>query len=331
MRRLVPVLAAAALLTSPALAQDNGRGAGPGAAAHASGEARGGKPGREGHPANGDGPPAAAAAHENGGKARGDAGRGPGAGAGTADARAQAGPPDEVHPAARAGGNADRPVVAGKGPGDRHAAPGRGKADVVRVASFAAIPPRGIIAGCPPGLARKSPRCVPPGQVRSPNRGFERPDFWGLRLDEGRYGYDSGYLVRLRPDGGVGGYVPLLGGALAIGNLWPSSYQPVALPRYYESYFGLGGYDAYRFVDNVIYRVDPETAAITSIAALLTGDEFAVGSPMPAGYDVYNVPYPHRAKYYDRPDALYRYSDGYVYQIDPQTRLIAAAIELLAT
>ena len=65
--------------------------------------------------------------------------------------------------------------------------------------------------------------------------------------------------------------------------------------------------------------------------ALLTGDNFAVGRPMPVGYDVYNVPYPYRAQYYDTPDAAYRYSDGYVYQIDPETRLIAAAIELLAS
>ena len=123
----------------------------------------------------------------------------------------------------------------------------------------------------------------------------------------------------------------LLGGALAIGNVWPTYYRPVAVPTYYESYYGLGPYNGYRYADNVIYRVDPETAAITSIAALLTGDNFVVGTPMPIGYDVYNVPYPYRAQYYDRPDALYRYSDGYIYQLDPETRLIAAAIELIAT
>jgi hypothetical protein len=204
--------------------------------------------------------------------------------------------------------------------------------DVVRVASFGAIPARGLVAGCPPGLAKKNPPCVPPGQVRSPFRGYDRPDFWGLPwLGAGRYLYDDGYLVRLGTDGRIGGYIPLLGGALAIGNPWPTFYQPVALPVYYESYYGLGPYNSYRYADNVIYRVDPETAAITSIAALLTGDDFVVGRPMPIGYDVYNVPYPYRSQYYDRPDALYRYSDGYVYQIDPETRLIAAAIELLAS
>ena len=203
--------------------------------------------------------------------------------------------------------------------------------EVVRVREFAAIPGRGVVAGCPPGLAKKNPPCVPPGQVRSAFRGYDRPDFWGLRLDDGRYRYDDGYLVRLNPDGRIGGYIPLLGGALGIGHLWPTYYQPVALPTYYESYYGLGPYDSYRYADNVIYQVDPETAAITSIAALLTGDQFVVGQPMPLGYDVYNVPYAYRDQYYDRPDAYYRYSDGYVYQVDPETRLIAAAIELLAS
>jgi hypothetical protein len=63
--------------------------------------------------------------------------------------------------------------------------------------------------------------------------------------------------------------------------------------------------------------------------ALLTGDDFEVGRRVPTGYNVYNVPYQYREQYYDRPDAQYRYSDGYVYQIDPKTRLIAAAIELI--
>ena len=50
---------------------------------------------------------------------------------------------------------------------------------------------------------------------------------------------------------------------------------------------------------------------------------------MPRGYDVYNVPYTYRDRYYDTPDNMYRYSDGYVYRVDPETRLVAAAIELL--
>src|SRR5690606_36532495 len=206
--------------------------------------------------------------------------------------------------------------------------------DVLRVRDIASIPRLGLIEGCPPGLAKKNPLCVPPGQARTSTRGlfglFDRPDFWGLtRLGDGRYFYDDGSLVRYGPSGGVLGYVPLLGGALSVGNAWPSYYEPVALPGYYESYYGLGPYDSYRYANNVVYRVDPETSAITSIAALLTGDRFAVGQPMPPGYDVYNVPYGYRDRYVDGPGGYYRYSDGYIYQVDPETRLIASVIELL--
>jgi patatin-like phospholipase/acyl hydrolase len=41
------------------------------------------------------------------------------------------------------------------------------------------------------------------------------------------------------------------------------------------------------------------------------------------------VPYSYRDRYVDGPDAYYRYSDGYVYQVDPTTQLIQAAIQLL--
>jgi hypothetical protein len=224
----------------------------------------------------------------------------------------------------------DRTVVSDRRSGNRDR-----DGNIVRVGDFGSIGQRGLISGCPPGLAKKNPPCVPPGQVRGGERslfGWDRPDFWGLSgLGGGRYFYDDGYLVRLGPDGRIGGYVPLLGGALSVGNAWPSYYEPFEMPGYYEQYYGLGEYDSYRYADDVIYRVDPETSAITSIVALLTGDQFAVGQPMPRGYDVYNVPYDYRGQYLDGPDANYRYADGYVYQVDPKTQLIAAAIQLLAS
>jgi hypothetical protein len=228
----------------------------------------------------------------------------------------------------RGRGNDNRAVVIDRRDGNR-------AVDVVRVRDFARLAPRGVIEGCPPGLAKKNPPCVPPGQARNAARspfGWDRPDFWGLSgLGGGRYFYDDGYLVKLGSDGRVGGYVPLLGGALAVGNAWPDHYQPFALPGYYERYYGLGPSNSYRYADDVIYRVDPQTAALTSVAALLTGDDFAIGQPMPLGYDVYNVPWDYRDRYADGPDASYRYADGYIYQVDPETRLIAAAIELLAS
>jgi hypothetical protein len=192
----------------------------------------------------------------------------------------------------------------------------------------------GLINGCPPGLADKSNGCRPPGLARQDDAAWRnslfRPEWWGLSgLGDGRYGYGDGYLYRLGSNGGIASFIPLLGGALGIGNTWPSYYQPVPLPRYYQDYYGLGPPDGYRYADNVIYGVDPGTSAITSIEALLTGDNFTVGQQLPLGYDAYNVPYGYRDRYADTPDAMYRYSDGYIYQVDPTTRLISAAIELL--
>ncbi len=135
-------------------------------------------------------------------------------------------------------------------------------------------------------------------------------------------------MLSYRGDG-LAGYLPLLGGALGIGNVWPSNYAAAPLPDYYSSYYGLNDPSGYRFADNVIYRVDPETAAIASVAALLTGDDIAIGQPLPVGYDVYNVPYAYRNQYADGPGARYRYSDGYIYEVDPETALVVAAIDLV--
>lgn len=185
-----------------------------------------------------------------------------------------------------------------------------------------------LIDGCPPGLAKKRNGCLPPGQARQRYRSYD-PGFFGLfGADRGNYFYDGGYLLRYRGDG-LAGYIPLLGGALGLGEVWPSYYEPQPLPNYYRDYYGLGDQRGYRYADNVIYRVEPESAAILGVAALLTGDDIRIGQPMPRGYDVYNVPYSYRDRYYDRPDRRYRYADGYVYEIDTETALVLSAIQLL--
>lgn len=182
--------------------------------------------------------------------------------------------------------------------------------------------------GCPPGLAKKYNGCTPPGLARKADRSWQRTDWYG---DWGNgYRYSDGYMLRTGSGGSsILSYIPLLAGALAIGNVWPGSYESAALPDYYDSYYDLGGASDYRYYDDTIYRVDSGSSEIESIAALLTGNQFTVGEPMPVGYDVYNVPYDYRDQYYDTPEANYRYSDGYIYQLDPTTQLVQAAIELL--
>ncbi len=188
---------------------------------------------------------------------------------------------------------------------------------------------RGLVNGCPPGLAKKNNGCLPPGQAKKSNYDRYDRNWWGLRglNDTSGYRYIDGNLVRLSANGSVLSYYPLLGGALSIGNPWPSGWQSTPLTSNYADYYGLD--NDYRYYDGAIYNVDPGTSTIQRIAALLTGDTFNVGQRMPSGYDAYNVPYQYRNQYADRPDANYRYSDGYVYQTDPTTQLIVAAIQLL--
>ena len=357
MRCIVMSVAALALVAGTAHAQGHGQGRGNDAnrgnsasATQAGGSGQGRGQGQAANPGRGadgssmaDSMRGAGNPGQRGNAAQGNSGNRDGQGNRAQAARsAEKGVPDNRgrgnsanagrgDDAARRG--APAPAAANRGASQRDI--GR---DIVRIRNpreLASFSPRGPIEGCPPGLAKKNPPCIPPGLVRNGSTwrsAFDRPDWWGLsRLGSGRYAYDDGYLLRFSPDGRIGSFIPLLGGALARGNPWPSFYEPVALPDYYVDFYGLGPVDSYRFADNVVYRVDPQTEAITSIAALLTGDDFTIGRPMPAGYDVYNVPWSYRDQYFDRPDARYRYSDGYIYQVDPQSQLIAAAIELIAS
>ena len=205
---------------------------------------------------------------------------------------------------------------------------GHDRAGIVFARNDSSIRERGLLQGCPPGLSKKLNDCTPPGLDRRNPYRYEDAGWWGLPgLNDGRYRYYGGNLVRLSDAGSIIGYYPLLGGALSVGAIWPDWYDADPLPRYTQDFYSLG--PGYRYADNVVYRTDPDSSAITSIAALLTGNDFDVGQEMPAGYDVYNIPYGYRDQYRDGPDARYRYSDGYVYQIDPTSQLIVAAIELL--
>jgi hypothetical protein len=192
---------------------------------------------------------------------------------------------------------------------------------------------RGLIQGCPPGLAKKDNGCLPPGQARKIARAqydYPRYDYvWGRRGDDSRYRYEDGYLYRTNSTGSILGYLPVLGGALSVGNPWPAQYQYQEVPQYYSSYYGLNQPYDYRYADGIVYGLNPQTQAIQQVAALLTGQNWNVGQQMPSGYDVYNVPYAYRGQYADTTQSMYRYNDGYVYQVDPKTQLVQSVIQLL--
>ena len=322
MNKIIPTAAALALALSLPLAaeaQNNGNGNGKG---RDNAEARGG-----GHGAD----------HKQ--DRGGDRGRGGGENRGRDEQRADGGRPDrsDVREIVRT----QEPRGQGRGQDRGQGRGGDDDRDVRRlerrpvtdrddrdVAVFRVEADRGLIAGCPPGLAKRNNGCLPPGQERKIARA--RYDYLWNRDRDAAWRYDDGYLYRMGSNGSIAGWLPALGGALAPGAVWPQQYAYQPAPQYYSDYFRLNDPYDYRYANGALYGVDPRTQAITQVVALLTGQPITVGQPMPAGYDVYNVPYAYRDQYVDGADSLYRYNDGYVYQVDPTTRLVQAAIQLLA-
>ena len=108
----------------------------------------------------------------------------------------------------------------------------------------------------------------------------------------------------------------------------PAGYSYYNVPYQYRDYYYDTDDYSYRYAPGAIYQVDRDSQLITSIASLLTGG-LSVGQPLPASYSAYNVPFDYRDRYYDTPDAMYRYSDGYIYRVDPTTQLITAMVQAL--
>lgn len=311
---LTSALVLAMSVSGAALAQNgHGPGGGPGNG-HGNGhQERGGGPGN----GRGEGP-----------RAEGPGARGPGP-------AAQAGPRHEERRVEARIPNVVREVRQERGRDPRPDVRREIERNVVdrNIVAFRRDADRGLLIGCPPGLAKKDNGCLPPGQARQLERArndYSRYDYlWRTRGDDDRYRYQDGYVYRTNPQGGLLGYLPVLGGVLSPGNAWPGQYAFQQAPQYYSQYYGLNDRYQYRYADGVLYGVDPQTQGIGQVAALLTGQQFSVGQRMPAGYDVYNVPYGYRDQYADSAQSLYRYNDGYVYQVDPTTQLVQAAIQLL--
>lgn len=198
---------------------------------------------------------------------------------------------------------------------------------------------------CPPGLAKKGNGCLPPGQARKLYRVGDRFDtgLFGLATvplayqafypdtSSYRYSYDdSGYIYRVDSRSNmVSGLIPLLGGGFAVGQPMPLGYDVYNVPLQYRDTWYDSDDAYYRYGDNAIYQVDPQSGMIESIVALLAGD-LNVGQTLPTGYDAYNLPVDYRDDYYDTDDTLYRYGDGNIYQVDAKSRMIEAIVAMLA-
>jgi hypothetical protein len=200
---------------------------------------------------------------------------------------------------------------------------------------------RGLAFGCPPGLDKKGNGCMPPGQVKTLLGAPLRASFansllplqyrnWYRDDDDYFYRTGDGFIYRINRDNSlVDGLIPLFGdGYYMVGDPWPDPYNFYNVPYQYRTYYPDGGDYLYRFGDGAIYSIDPTSQVVRSIVALLAGD-LGVGQPLPVGYNTYNVPLAYRDRYYDTADNWYRYNDGYIYRVDPTTRLITAVIDAI--
>jgi hypothetical protein len=200
--------------------------------------------------------------------------------------------------------------------------------------------------GCPPGLARKDNGCLPPGQAKKRFALGERvqlQSFGGynvpvgyrdLYADNQLYNFrydDSGYIYRVdRQSNLVSGLIPLLGGGFGIGQPLPAGYDLYNVPMQYRDLYHDSPEAEYRYGDNAIYQVDPQSGIIESIVALLAGgDGLGIGQALPGGFDAYNLPLQYRDEYQDSDDSIYRYADGNIYQADAKTQIIEAIISAL--
>ena len=136
-----------------------------------------------------------------------------------------------------------------------------------------------------------------------------------------RYGYAYVYETDCMT-GRVEDVIPTYDYGYGVGQLLPSSYGYYNVPFQYRSHFVDNDDYYYRYAPGSIYRVDRGTSLISAVAALLTGG-LSVGQPLPVGYNAYNVPLAYRSTYFDTPDRWYRYDNGYIYGVDPRTRMVS--------
>ena len=144
------------------------------------------------------------------------------------------------------------------------------------------------------------------------------------------YRYANGYVYKVDPVTGLIEDVdPMLGYGYGYGQMMPATYSAYNVPYQYRPLYADTSDHYYRYAPGSIYRVDAGSGLIDAVAALLMPNALSVGQPLPLGYSAYNVPLQYRSQYYDTPQAMYRYANGNIYQVDPTTQLVTAIISAL--
>jgi hypothetical protein len=202
---------------------------------------------------------------------------------------------------------------------------------------------RGLVNGCPPGLAAKFNGCLPPGQAKkligaplaaaasygALNSFPQSVSYLYPDTQDYYYRYNDGYAYRVdRGSNLISALLPLLGGGYMPGQYLPANYMNSYVPDYYgfNSFYPDTEYGCTRSANGVVYEVDCDSGYIEDYVPLYAGG-YGVGQMLPSAYD--NVPYEYRDMYYDTADTGYYYAPGAIYQYDPQSSMITSVAALL--
>ncbi|MBA3512718.1 hypothetical protein [Sphingomonas sp.] len=193
---------------------------------------------------------------------------------------------------------------------------------------------------CPPGHA-KNPQCMPPGQYKKWALGRALPAGYRDRLlplglrdlyrddDDHYYRYANGYAYRVDRDTNlIAALLPLFGGGLMPGQMFPSAFNNNSMPQHFQSFYPNTQDDYFKYANGYVYEVDRDTGRIESMVPLMANG-YGMGQMLPLSYSAYNVPQQYRSYYPDGGNSMYRYAPGAIYQVDPQTRLITSVASLL--
>ena len=117
-----------------------------------------------------------------------------------------------------------------------------------------------------------------------------------------------------------------------IGSALPQAYSDDALDGPYRSWYRDNDRYYYRMGDGYIYRVDRGSNLISALIPYVDRNfsYYPVGMAYPSEFNYYNVPYQYQSYYPEGGNFPYRYGDGAIYRLDPQTQAIQSIVALLA-
>lgn len=163
-------------------------------------------------------------------------------------------------------------------------------------------------------------------------RDFDGDDFVGRW---GRHGFARGFVNGCPPglDKKDNGCLPPGQAKKLIGTVLPAAFRTSSLIGPFRNWYSDNDRYLYRMgPDGLIYRVNRSNSLIDALipSSLNNFGYYPVGMAYPSAYNFYNVPMQYSSYWPDSDDYYYRYGNGAIYQVNPQTSMIQGIVALLA-